>query len=97
MLIKTGQSQEALEGGFLHLLYVGKAHVIVDKGKNLLRILVGHAQPPADRCCHPDTDFDMTVEANAIGRNPKCRRFADIVQQHSPSQSARSAGWQLIE
>ena len=54
---------------------------------SLIGLVVREAQTMADFGRHLDSDLDMAIEANAIGRNAKGRRLADVVQQRSPGES----------
>ena len=67
VLGKIGQAREALERRFLHLLHVGKAHVIGHQRRNLFRIVIAEAQTMADLFRHAHADLDMAVEAYAVG------------------------------
>jgi len=59
----------------LHALHLAEAHVMADERENLIGLVVREAQTMADFGRHLDSDLDMAIEANAIGRNAKGRRL----------------------
>ncbi len=97
VLVELRQAHEALQRRLLHSLDIGKAHVIRDQRRDLLGIFVGEMQAPANLLRHAHPDLDVAVEANAVGRDAKGRRLADIVQQRAPGQRARAARRQLLQ
>src|SRR5713226_932093 len=90
MFLKMREPHKLLQGSGAHLLDRPEFHVIVHKGKDLLGVLVGEAQSPADGLGHAHTDFDVVVETNPV---PRLRGglerwwLANIVQKNPPGES----------
>ena len=83
---KVIQPEESLQRRSLHARRVGKAHVVFDQRKNLLRLIVRKTKAPADLRADRHAHFHVPVKANAVGRFAKRRRLAHIVQQRAPRQ-----------
>ena len=90
VLFKTAQTHEFLEGGFLHAIYLGKAHVVGDQRKDLFGVFIGETQAMANLLCHFHPYLNVTVKANPVGRDPEGWWLADIVQQGAPGKGARA-------
>ena len=90
VLVKLRQAQEPLQRRRLHALHIVEAHVVGHQRLNLLGVVVGEVQAPANLVRHRHPDFDVSVEPNAVRRHAKRRRLAHIVQQRSPRQRARA-------
>ncbi len=86
------EAEEALEGGLLHPRGVGEAHVVFDDGEDLARFLIGESETAENVGPHGDADFDVAVEADAVGRDAKGGRLADVVEQGAPGER-RGAAW----
>ena len=86
MLFKSGQTEETLEGGLFHLHHIAEAHVIGDERADLMRLVIGEVKAAADFLCHARSHLGMMVKANAIRRNTKCGRLADVVKQGATRQ-----------
>lgn len=97
VLVELGQAEEALEGGLAHLLYGGEAHVIVDEGEDLVGFVVGEAEAAADFGGDFDADFNVAVEADAIGGALEGGGLADVVQQRAPGERGGAVGGEFFE
>ena len=96
------QAKEAAQGGFAHGLYVAKAHVVSDKGDNLVGVFVAEAEAVEQDAGHGCADLGMAVEADAgffvAGlRRTVAGRLADIVQERGPGKRRLYAGFKLVE
>jgi hypothetical protein len=76
---------------------VGEAHVVLDEGEDLSGFIVGEAESAADFRSHGDADFNVAVEADAVGGATEGGRLADVVEESSPGQGDGAVGLQLIE
>ena len=98
MFGKIIQAEESLQRRRLHARRIGEAHVILDQRENLARFLVGEAEAAADLGAHGDADFDMAVEADAVGGDREtsaaCRHRA--AARPRPESIAEPA-FQLLE
>ena len=65
--------------------------------ENLARVLIRKAKAAADFCSDGDADFYMSVETDAVRRDAEGGGLADVVQQRSPGERERAAGWKLFE
>ena len=87
MFFKVGEPHKLLQGRGTHFLDGRELHVVVHQPKDLLGVLVGEAQSPADGLSHAHPDFDVIIESNAVPRlrgGLKGRRLADVVEQDAP-------------
>src|SRR5579864_6439079 len=87
MLLKLGQTEEALERGIFHSRDVAKAHVIGDQREHLGGIVIGETEAAADFFGHFGADFSVSVKADTVWRNAKRGRLANIMQQRAEGQS----------
>ena len=55
------------------------------------------AQATADGLGHLHPNFDVPVEADAVGSQPKGWRLAHVMQQRSPGQSTRRGVGKILE
>ncbi len=92
VFFKAGQAEETLERGSLHARGVGEAHVILDEGENLPRILVGESEAAENFGAHGDADLDVAVEANAVRGDAEGGWLADVVEQRAPGEGRGAAG-----
>src|SRR5208282_301139 len=97
MLVEGGQAKELLQRGLIHALDVGEAHVIRYQRQNLIGLVVREAQTAADFGGHLYSYFNVTVEADAVGRHAEGGRLAYVVQQRSPSQGLRTSGGKFFQ
>src|SRR5436305_73720 len=97
MLLKARQAEEALERGVFHTHDVAKAHVVGDEREHLISVVIGEAEAAADFGGHFCANLSMAVKADAVRRNAKCRRLADVMQQRAKSQSFGTAGRQTFQ
>ena len=88
MLFEAVETEKALEGRLSHARASAKRMWFSIERENLARIVVGEAEAAADFGSHGYADFDVAVEADAVGCDAKCGRLADVVQQRAPGQRA---------
>ncbi len=89
VLVELGQADKALESGFFHFAHLAKAHVVRDQREDLRGITIREAQAVEDGPGHFFSNPDVIVKTNAVRRNAKGGRLADVVQQSSPGKSWR--------
>src|ERR1700678_929904 len=65
MFIEAGQAQKLFQSRLFHPRDLTEAHVIVDQGKHLVRIVMGEAQALADFFRDLDADIHMVIETDA--------------------------------
>src|ERR1700730_12069458 len=88
MFVKTRHAHKLLERGFFHLRYLRKSHMVTNQSENLLGVIVGKTEAPADLFRHLHSSVNEPVETNAIRRHAKRGRLADVMQKRTPGQ-----GW----
>ncbi len=71
MLIKRGHTEKFLKCRFFHARDVPEAHVIIDEGKNLSRIVFGKPQALADSFGDLYPNIDVPIETNTVRRTRK--------------------------
>ena len=97
MLVESGHAQEFFQCRLVHARGVTEAHVIVDQCKNLSRVVIGKPQALADFFGDLDSDVNMIIETDAVGRHAEGRGLAYVVQQRAPGQRRRAWVWQILE
>jgi len=83
VLGKILQAEKSLERRCLHVLRIGKAHVIFDERENLAGFVVGETEAAADFGRDGHAHVHVTVEANAVGPH-EGRRLAHIMPAARP-------------
>ena len=100
VLVELWKADEALQGRRAHLGNVFELHVVGNQRFDLVDIVVGEAEAATDYIGHPDADFDVAVEADAIagfGGGAESRGLADVVEEHSPSEGGGDPGGKALE
>ena len=97
MFFEARHSHKLLERGFFHSGSKGKTHVVINQGQNLFGVVVGETQAAANFLGHLDADINMPIETNAVGRDAKGGRFADIMQERAPGQRRGTGLRQFLE
>ena len=88
VFLEAREPHKLLQRGGAHLLDRPELHVIVHQRQDLLGVLVGEAQAPADGLGHAHADFYVIVETNAVpglGGGLECRRLANVMKKDAPS------------
>src|ERR1035438_6224153 len=78
MFIEGGHTQKFLQRRLIHALYNSEAHVVVDQRENPIGLVIREAQTAADLGGHFYSDVDVSIEADAVGRDSEGRRLAYV-------------------
>src|SRR5579864_9008035 len=100
MLLESWQTYEPFQRRCTHLRHVLEPQMICHQQRDLLGVVIGKAQPPANLFGHARSHLYVLIESDPViwaRRRFESWRLAHVVQQHTPGKRWRALGRKLPE